>query len=189
MLNRKRLKTVLTIAIVGAIGLLGAVFAGYRYFDNNKAEMLMKAAQNADLSLKGLKHTATKNGIREWSLEASQASFDGERKEAYLENVSIVFFQDNIEKIFVKAEHGTLKTDLNDILLNGNVAVKHDQYVLKTDSMTYIHSENKISSSSQVNITGNSFVFKADSIRFNLSDKKTVLEGNVKGELIGNVIM
>ncbi len=180
-LNSKKIKIVLFLFILIVFGGIVAVFIDYKVH-SSKPKMLISALQTkADLSIKKIHQTATRDGIKEWSLDAKTAHLIENEKTAIFDVLSITFFLENGEKAFLEADKGMLNTSTNDFIATGNVVLKNKDYVLKTDKLHYKHKRRIIYSIIPVQISGDTLNITAKSMFFNLNTKKTLLNGNVEG--------
>ena len=189
MKNKKsrKLKFFLISIIVIIIGIIIAVFSTYRSI-LDKNERLKSAVQSAaKMSIGKVHHTATRDGVREWSLDASAARLDDEKRELILDDLSVVFYMKDGKEVNLTAENGLLHTDSNDIEVTGNVVVRNNNYILKSEKLNYKHNRRILFSNVPVEITSDSERLVADSILFDLNTKKAVLEGNVKGIFSENI--
>jgi LPS export ABC transporter protein LptC len=179
--NPRKLKFFLISIIIISLGSIIAVFSAYRSI-LDKTAGLDSAIQNAaKMSLGKIHHTATRDGVLEWSLDASSARLLDEKKQLILDDLSVVFYMKDGKEAHLTAERGFLQTDSNDIEVTGNVVVRNDNYVLKTEKLNYEHTRRILFSNVSVEISSDSEKLTADSVSFDLNTKKTMLEGNVKG--------
>ena len=180
----KKLKIFLLTLIIITCGIIITVFIGYRRILNKPDVLISSFKKNANLSLDRVRQTATKNGIKEWSLDARSAHYNDKNKQAFLTDISVTFFLKNGQQVNVTAEEGILKTDSSNIEASGNVLVINGQYKLNTQNIFYDHHRRLIFSKTPVKIWSDDFDLKADSITFDLNTNRTALKGNVKGIFI-----
>ena len=186
--NPRKLKFFLiSIIIIILLGIIIAVFSTYRNILDETAGLESVIQSAAKMSLGKLHHTATRDGVIEWSLDASSARLLDEKKQLILDDLSVVFYMKDGKKAYLTAEKGFLHTESNDIEVAGNVVVKNDNYVLKTEKLNYEHTRRILFSNVSVEISSDSEKLTADSISFDLNTKKTMLEGNVKGIFSENI--
>ena len=185
--NPRKLKFFLISIIIVLLGIIIAVFSTYRNILDETAGLKSVIHSAAKMSLGKLHHTATRDGVIEWSLDASSARLLDEKKQLILDDLSVVFYMKDGEKAYLTAEKGFLHTESNDIEVAGNVVVKNDNYVLKTEKLNYEHTRRILFSNVSVEISSDSEKLTADSISFDLNTKKTMLEGNVKGIFSENI--
>jgi lipopolysaccharide export system protein LptC len=182
-----KLKFLLISIIIILLGIIIAVFSTYRNILDETAGLKSAIQSAAKMSLGKLHHTATRDGVIEWSLDASSAKLLDEKKQLILDDLSVVFYMKDGKKAYLTAEKGFLHTESNDIEVAGNVVVKNDNYVLKTKKINYEHTRRILFSNVSVEISSDSKKLTADSISFDLNTKKTMLEGNVKGIFSENI--
>jgi len=185
--NPGKLKFFLISIIIILLGIIIAVFSTYRNILDETAGLKSVIHSAAKMSLGKLHHTATRDGVIEWSLDASSARLLDEKKQLILDDLSVVFYMKDGKKAYLTAEKGFLHTESNDIEVAGNVVVKNDNYVLKTEKLNYEHTRRILFSNVSVEISSDSEKLTADSISFNLNTKKTMLEGNVRGIFSENI--
>ena len=185
--NPRKLKFFLISIIIILLGIIIAVFSTYRNILDETAGLKSAIQSAAKMSLGKLHHTATRDGVIEWSLDASSAKLLDEKKQLILDDLSVVFYMKDGKKAYLTAEKGFLHTESNDIEVAGNVVVKNDNYVLKTKKINYEHTRRILFSNVSVEISSDSEKLTADSISFDLNTKKTMLEGNVKGIFSENI--
>ena len=185
--NPRKLKFFLISIIIILLGIIIAVFSTYRNILDETAGLKSVIHSAAKMSLGKLHHTATRDGVIEWSLDASSAKLLDEKKQLILDDLSVVFYMKDGEKAYLTAEKGFLHTESNDIEVTGNVVVKNNNYVLKTEKLNYEHTRRILFSNVSVEISSDSEKLTADSISFDLNTKKTMLEGNVKGIFSENI--
>ncbi|MBU4186020.1 MAG: LPS export ABC transporter periplasmic protein LptC [Proteobacteria bacterium] len=185
--NPRKLKFFLISIIIILLGIIIAVFLLYRSILDETAEFKSAIQTAAKMSLGKVHHTATRDGVIEWSLDASSARLLDEKKQLILDDLSVVFYMKDGKEAHLTAAKGFLHTDSNDIEVTGNVVVRSNSYVLKTEKLNYEHNRRILFSNVPVEISSDSEKLTADSIFFNIDTKRTMLEGNVKGAFSENI--
>lgn len=180
-MQARKTKIVLILLILIVAGILVSVFVDYRKVLDKVDVSFLPEKTGATLSMKRLRQTATRDGIKEWSLDAGSAQFVDGKKEAILKDLSVTFYPKDGEPVFVTADEGVLKIDSNDIEASGNVVLKRKGYRLDTDSILYEHSRRMIHARRPVKITAEAFSLAADAMSFELDTKKSQFRGNVRG--------
>lgn len=185
--NHKKLKLIFLSIIFVAVGVTLTVFVSHRRI-LEKEENIVSGIQNkANISIGKAHQTATKNGIKEWSLDATSVNYIVKKNQAIFQDPSITFYLKDKTEVYLTANKGILKTDSNDMELFGNIVVKNSKYRLKTENLFYRHNKRIILSKVPVKITGTTFNLAADSMFLNLNTNKTMFEGNVEGILSENI--
>jgi lipopolysaccharide export system protein LptC len=184
--NRRKLKLILG-------GLIVIIAAFFFAADRDKPEQPEKISsllqEGTSLSVDNVHQTATRDGIKEWTLNAASARYMTEKNQAVFQEISVTFFLKGEKEIYLTANQGILKTDSNNIEVRGNVVVENSNYRLKTESLYYEHGKRMFSSKVPVEMTGPAFHMTADSASFDLNSNQTVFQGNVKGVLSENITL
>lgn len=179
------MKIGLGIAIVLILGLIIAVFIRYRVSTRKIEKPNPPEETKATLSINGFEHVAMKDGRKEWSLKAGSAKLFSDRHEAVLNDVEAIFYMKKDEPVHLHADHGKLDIASKNISVSGRVIAKHPRFTLKTESLNYRDKSHIITVKTQVEISGDSARFKADSGEYNLNSGTVVLEGHVESWITG----
>lgn len=185
--GKTKLKLFLLAIMVTAPVVIAVIFADYRSIPDKVGENVTSSQDSANISVTNVRQTAARDGITEWNLDADSVRYANEKKQALFENLSVIFFLKNREKLRLKADQGILKTDSNDIEVSGNVLLTHGNYRLETETLHYDHNRRVFSSESPVRIRGNAFDLEADAVSFDLNAGKAFFKGNVKGVASENI--
>lgn len=178
---RKKLQFFLISLIFLAFGVVLIIFLQYRHV-LEKNDIIFSFGQNkANISIGKAHQTATRNGRKEWSLDAASADYMDKDSQAIFKDLSMTFYLKDETMVYITANQGILKTDSNDMEIYGNVVVKNKEYQLRCENLYYKHDKRIIFSKVPVNITGDSFELVADSMSLNLNTNKALFEGKVKG--------
>ncbi len=141
----------------------------------------LKTDSKASLVLSTMHQTSTKNGIKEWTIDASSAKLMRNKNKAILENVSIVFFMKDSQKIYLSSKHGILDTKTHNMTFSDHVKAKYNGYILKTDTLHYDQKRHIIYSTDHVLIHDKDSFINGDSLFIYLDKNSTLIKGNVKG--------
>jgi LPS export ABC transporter protein LptC len=178
---RKKLKIFLISLIFLTFGVILIVFLQYRHV-LEKNDISVSIGQNkANISIGKAQETATRNGRKEWSLEAASADYMDKNSQAIFKDLSMIFYLKDETEVYITANQGILKTDSNDMEIHGNVVVRNKDYKLICENLHYKHDKRIIISKVPVNIKGDSFEIVADSMSLNLNTNKALFEGKVRG--------
>ena len=183
--QRIKLNYLLISIIIVVFGVILSVFFNYRNgLETNDATEAMDS-HKANISIGKAHQTATRNGIKEWSLDAASADYMNDKKQAIFKKLSITFFLKDKTKVYITGDRGILKTDSSDMEIYDNVVVKYTQYKLRCENLYYEHNKRIIFSKVPVNITGDTFHLVADAMSLNLNTNRTLFEGKVRGTFRG----
>jgi LPS export ABC transporter protein LptC len=187
VLNRlkrtKKLSLILLAVILLTLSTIVAVFIGYRRVSNAPELLISSIKDGANLSIGKIRQTATRDGRKEWSLEANSAQYMETENKVILKELSVTFFLENGGEVYLEADQGTLQTETNDIEFSGNVVIKNKDYRMKTERLNYRHDRRVIFSNVPVHISGDSAELSADSVSYDLNVDKIVLTGQVEATL------
>ncbi len=122
----RKLSIFLLIVILLAIGMIVSVFIGYRQVSNAPELLLTSIKEGANLSLGKIRQTATRDGKKEWSLEADSANYMEAENKVDLKNLSVIYFLEDNREVYLEADQGILQTDTNDIEFSGNVVIRNE---------------------------------------------------------------
>lgn len=179
--NPKKLTRLLISIIFVTLAVILAVFIGYRRILNEPEKIISSLESKANISIDNVHQIATRDGKKEWSLDAASAQFMEQNNQAIFKKLSVIFFLEDGGKIYLTADNGVLNTDSNDMEVAGNVVMKNENYLLKTDNLYYTHGRRFIFSNVPVAIFGNSFDLTAAAMSFDLNTQVASFSGNVKG--------
>jgi len=175
----KKLSIFLLILILSAVGMIVSVFIGYRQVSNAPELLLTSIKEGANLSLGKIRQTATRDGIKEWSLEADSANYMEAENRVDLKKPAVIYFLEDNREVYLEADQGILQTDTNDIEFSGNVVIRNDEYQMKTEHLNYDHGQRIILCDQSIRIWGQNGELKAESAKYDLNADKIVLKGNV----------
>lgn len=181
--NHKTLKLILLSVIFVGLGVTLAVFLNHRRLPGKEKNIVSDIRNNANISIGKAHQTATRNGIKEWNLDAASVNYMVKKNQAIFQDLSITFYLKNKTQVYLTANKGILKIDSNDMEILGNVVVKNSTYRLKTENLFYRHRQRIIFSTVPVKVSGAAFNLVADSMSLNLNTNKTMFEGKVQGTL------
>jgi LPS export ABC transporter protein LptC len=180
----QKISLILLAIIILVISTVVAVFIGYRRMANTPELLIASIKEGTNLSIGKIRQTATRDGRKEWSLEANSADYIESEKKVILKDLLVTFFLENGSEVYLEADQGTLQTETNDIEFSGHIVVKNDDYRLQTERLNYQHNPRIIYSDAPVQISSDRAELSADSISYDLKDNKIVLSGKVETNII-----
>jgi len=175
----KKLSILLLTIILLAVGMIVSVFIGYRQVSNAPELLLNSIKEGANLSLGKIRQTSTRDGKKEWSLEADSANYIEAENKVDLKNLSVTYFLEDNREVYLEADQGILQTDTNDIEFSGNVVIRNEAYQMKTEHLVYQHGQRIIYCDQSIRISGQGTELTAKSAKYDLNADKIVLKGNV----------
>jgi LPS export ABC transporter protein LptC len=186
--SRKKITIVLIAFSVITTAIIAGIFIKNRYLSQDPVKLITAIQQNASLSIGNVHQVSTRDGIKEWILDARAAHVIDESKQLMLEDVTIVYFVKNGQEVRLTASRGMLKTETKDIEVTGHVVLTYSGYTLETEKMNYDHGRQMLFSSTPVTILGNAINLTADSMKYDLKANQTWFQQNVEVSLRENPI-
>jgi len=182
----------ITIALVAFSMITTVIIAGIfiknRYLSQDPVKLITAIQQNASLAIGNVHQVSTRDGIKEWILDAKAAHVIDESKQLMLEDVTVVYFMKNGKEVRLTANRGMLKTETKDIEVTGQVVLTYSNYTLETEQMNYDHGRRILFSSTPVKIIGDTINLTADSMKYDLAANQTWFQRNVEVLLRENPI-
>lgn len=165
-------------------GVVLSFFFGYRTVSNPRKLFLSSLVpDDATIAIDRVHQTSTKNGIREWSLDAVSAQYIEKDRLAVFDELSMIFYMENGKLVKLSADKGYLNTDTRDMRVDGDVIADDGEFKLLTETLSYEHGPRVLVATKPVQILGSVFRLSAGSASYDLSSQKTVFEGFVKGTI------
>lgn len=141
----------------------------------------IKALNSSDMT--GIQFEQSKNGTKEWLLNASSLSSSEGDANLQFEDVKALFFGSSgeNEETRIRSNRARYNADTRQLTLEGKVVINNDQgYEMKTDSLQYLAAEKKIRTTSDVTIQGSNIEVHGKRLVYD------TLTGNYS--LVGNVV-
>ena len=181
MKNPKLIRNLmLSVSLVALLATVGLFFT-YRQVTSNPEAILNLVQKGADMQLSKIRQTASKNGIKEWRLEAESATLNEQEKVMLLANPDVEFFMEDGDNLHLTADQGTIHTDSSRMNISGRVSANTSLYNLQTETLDYDPQARTLIAQKQVNISGQSFTLQADSMAMDIATSITRFEGGVQG--------
>lgn len=183
-MHSQRVKRFLTGTVILLSLAILAVFIGYRYVLDRHGDLVSSISGDAQVSLAGIRQTATRDGVTEWTLTAGSAEYIEAGQVAVLTQPAVTFFLQDGGEIRLTADQARLKTDSKDIEVADNVVMHHADYRLSAENLYYEHKDHVIITEAPVSISGDSFSLRADSMIWDLNTSQILLKGSVEGTFL-----
>jgi LPS export ABC transporter protein LptC len=181
MKNRLLIQRILLAVAVLAVVATVAIFIGYRRMTQDPKILMDRIQKQADMHLEKIRQTATKNGIREWRMEAESASLLKEKETVLLIKPEVEFFMEDGDNVHLTAEKGEIFTDSNRLNVSGKVVANTRDYRFNTELLKYDPARRELLADTPVTLSGQAFTLQANSMAMNLGTKITRFEGGVEG--------
>jgi LPS export ABC transporter protein LptC len=181
------------IAILIAILLIGGVVLVKLWVNlqERKAleardEMPKSSAGNASQELQKVHFVEDKHGRKTWELEAKTVRLYQDENISVLEDVKVTFYAKEGRIFYLTGKQGKVFQDSKDVELMGDVVLtSNDGYRLKTQSVSYHHSEKIVSTSDPVEIEGEQIRLTGKGMLVNIDSRTLKVLSQVKTQLRG----
>jgi len=191
VLNHSRprsIKLFLLITLFLGFGVVLTVFIGYRTVSKPQELFLSSLVQDdATIAIGRVHQTSTKNGIKEWSLDAASAQLVEKDRQAVFDDLTMTFYMKNDKSVKLSAKKGYLNTDTRDIRVHGDVIADDGEFKILTETLNYEHEKRILVTTKPVQILGSTFRVNADSALYDLTSQKTTFDGKVEGTIFDKI--
>ena len=186
--RQRSIKLLLLITMFLVFGVVLTVFIGYRTVSNPQEMFLSALIQDdATIAIDRVHQTSTKNGIKEWSLDARSAQFIEKNRQAVFDDLSVTFYLENDHSVNLSANKGYLNTDTRDIRIDGDVIADDGEFKILTDTLNYEHKRRVLIAVKPVQILGSTFRLNADSALYDLNSQQTTFDGSIEGTIFDKI--
>ena len=175
--------TIIAIVLCGLVG----IFIGYRRLLEDRDVFIEGVKDAAVISVQKILQTATRDGAKEWDLEAAAGRYLAGTNQAELEHLQVTFYLENGSTVSLTADTGILQTDTKDMRVEGNVVVVSGTYRLTTQSLHYNFKERLLHTQDAVVITGENAELSAETLKVELDHHRAHFAGNVKSSLLSSI--
>ena len=184
----KSTKLFLLIAVFLVFGVVLTVFIGYRTVSNPQELIVSSMVQDdATIAIDRVHQTSTKNGIKEWSLDARSAQFIEKDKQAVFDELSMKIYMENDKLVKLSAHKGYLNTDTRDMRVDGDVIADDGEFRILTETLNYEHARRVLVTTKPVQVLGSKFRLNADSASYDLTSQRTTFDGKVEGTIFDKI--
>ena len=161
-----------------------SVFIFYRHLPDPARDLVSSIPAGAELTIADIHQTSTRDGRKEWSLDAASARYLNAEKQVILTDLSMTFYLKDQQELKLTADSGVLLTESKDVEIKGNVALKSEDALLKTQKLRYRHDQRVLTSPSPVEISGDTYRLTAERMQLDLNTNRATFEGKVNGAFI-----
>ncbi|MBI3398218.1 MAG: LPS export ABC transporter periplasmic protein LptC, partial [Deltaproteobacteria bacterium] len=135
----------------------------------------------ADIRIDKARYVETKDGRKEWELEADSAQYFKDDNLIVFENVKVVFYSKDGIYYTLKGRQGRLRNDTKDIDVAGDVvATSEDGYQLKTDTLKYTAAVRQITTKDRVVFTGHNMRIEGIGLLADMATERVSVLAKVK---------
>lgn len=142
-----------------------------------------ESRNTATLTLDKMRHTASRQGVDEWSVEAETVHVYNTENRAVFTLLTARYFEKSGAVTTLTADKGILDTQTRDMEVSGNVVVTRGEVTITSDALTYTKKSQVITSKTPVVITDRISTLTGDAMFLDMIGGKMTLDGNVHGTL------
>ena len=175
-----KVKTVLYCLIGLMVAGVGFGLASYHRLREEPRALLSVLPKETDVSLNHIHHVATRDGVKEWTLDAESAQYQRADNKTVFKDILATFFLNDGKTLHLNSRDGVLLTDTKDMEVWGDVVVRGGGYELNADKLRYEYKTQTISTETPIVIKGNGMEITGDSMAFNVQTEQVVVWGRVK---------
>jgi LPS export ABC transporter protein LptC len=186
-MKKAKIVILLSIVLIGGI-VLASLWANLR--ERRASEALEKVPKvstgGADMRLEKVRFMEDKHGQKTWELEAKSVRQYEEQNMMVLEDVKLTFYGKGGRVFYLTSKQGKVYPDSKDVDLIGDVVLtSNDGYELKTQSASYHHRQNIVSTPDPVEIEGEQIRMTGKGMLVDVEAKTFKILSQVKTELRG----
>ena len=181
MNHRKHITLFLIVILICGAGGMGILFFSKISRKNPVSIKNIDIDSKAVMKLSQLEQVSKKNGITEWELNADTATLLSEKDQAILQNVRVIFYTKDQQKITLTAQKGVLYTQAKDMDFSDNVILTYGDYVMNTDRLHYKKKLHIIQSDAPIQLKNKDSKIVSDQMKLYLKTGVLVFDGHVKG--------
>ncbi len=187
IMKKAKIAIILSIVLIGGIVLV-SLWANLR--ERRASEALEKVPKDsigrADMRLEKVRFMEDKHGQKTWELEAKSVRQYEDQNMMVLEDVKLTFYGKGGRVFYLTSKQGKVYPDSKDVDLTGDVVLtSSDGYELKTQSASYRHRENIVSTPDPVEIEGEQIRMTGKGMLVDVGAKTFRILSQVKTQLRG----
>lgn len=166
--------------------LIGLMFAGLavglvRFHDLKKEPeaVLALLPESSDVSLNDIHHVATRDGVKEWTLDAESVRYNKAENKSILKDVTMTFFLKNGESVHVTGDDAVFLTDTKNMEIFGNVVVRNGPNEMKTERLRYDDQNRSVSTDTPIMVKGDGIRLMGNNMAFSFASEQATVWGDV----------
>ncbi|MBI5327312.1 MAG: LPS export ABC transporter periplasmic protein LptC [Deltaproteobacteria bacterium] len=151
---KHKIKLILAVFLIASVSTIGIALYINSIMHKDLSGVAVRLS-TADIRIEKAMYAETRDGQKEWELEADSAQYFKNDNLTLFENVKVVFYSKNAINYTLEGKTGKLRNDTKDMDIFGDVVVTSaDGYQLQTDSVKYTAVVKQISTKDKVIFTG-----------------------------------
>ncbi len=180
--NIKRAAQVLVIATVALVVSGYVALIIFPDQDPAKSFVAKPIDPNAGMSIEGFSYSSP--GAHPWELEAASAVASESLDKVSLGRPRVVYHGGLGGKIFLTADKGNLDKKSNNVIANGNVTIRYEDFVFTTGDINYSQDKKTAETDSAISMQGTDFHLEGKGLKMSVRDEEIVIEQDVRARLL-----
>lgn len=151
-----------------------------------RESVIESIVKDADLAMRSINYTETRDGVRKWSLQADAAEHHMQAAKTRVANVRMTVFDAERGNMTLTADHGDLDLEKQTVYLQGNVRVRsEDGALLISDDLTFDDEAKVVSTDGPVRMVSAELEISGTGMRYSLTDYELKLFADVDARIAG----
>lgn len=144
------------------------------------------SAEGVEQRLEKIRFVEEKEGKKTWELEAKAISQYQDQNIMVLEDVKVTYYSKDGRSFVITGDQGKVYQNSKDVELTGNIlCTSSDGYRFKTHSISYQHSEKKMTTSDRIELEGEQLRLTGIGMWVDMESKSFKVLGDVKTQWKG----
>ncbi len=174
-----RVRTILFCLIGLMLGGLALGLVRFRDLKKNPEAVLALLPENSDVRLNNIHHVATRDGVREWTLDAESVRYKKSENISVFKDVIVTFFLKNGEAVQVTGNDAVLLTDTKNMEISGDVVVRNGSNQMETQRLLYDHDNRSIFTDTPIIVRADGIRLTGNNMVFSLANEQVTVWGDV----------
>lgn len=177
-LSARNLLLILILVLLGGVSL--SIWKNFKFVAPEKLVEVLP--EHVDIALDNIDYTETRGDKRFWRLQADSVAHQAQRREARLENVRMVFFdQGEFGDVHLTARSGNWFSESGNIELLGDVVIKNDQgQALYCQQLFYDNKAELITTETPVRLVAKDMETRGKGMEVSLAQRRMVILDQVQ---------
>lgn len=183
MMKIKR-KFILIMFMAVSIFAIGA-FLYLNSFTNKGLDNKAIRSSTPDIKIEKARYVETKDGRKEWELEADSTEYFKNDNLTVFYNVKVFFYpKEGTTYYTIEGNEGRLKNDIKDMDITGDIVITSSNgYQVKTDSLKYTQSLKQINTKDRIFLTGPKIKIEGTGLLVDIAEERVFVLADVRTEL------
>lgn len=159
---------------------LGVGLVSFQHLRKEPDTLVSVLPKDKDVTLNHIHHVATRDGVKQWILDAESAQYEKAANKSVFKDVSATFFLKGGRTIHLTSRDGVLLTDTTDMEVSGDVVVRSGPYELNTEKLHYDHKGRSIYTDAPIFVKGEGIYLTGHSMNFYFNTEQALAGGGVE---------